>query len=52
MQLRDFHLLVFLSAILDPLSDMPALCAAVAAGKEPKEGHRELIQCYAAQADK
>jgi len=52
LQLRDFHLLVFLGTILDPISDIPALCAAVVEGSEPKAGHRELIECFAAQANK
>eukprot|EP00286_Rhodomonas_abbreviata_P009870 CAMPEP_0181317570 /NCGR_PEP_ID=MMETSP1101-20121128/16541_1 /TAXON_ID=46948 /ORGANISM="Rhodomonas abbreviata, Strain Caron Lab Isolate" /LENGTH=380 /DNA_ID=CAMNT_0023424977 /DNA_START=110 /DNA_END=1252 /DNA_ORIENTATION=- len=51
LQLRDFHLLVFLGGILDPVTDIPSLCDAVVEGKEPKAGHKELIECFAAQAD-
>mmetsp|Transcript_1017 Transcript_1017/g.2933 ORF Transcript_1017/g.2933 Transcript_1017/m.2933 type:complete len:485 (-) Transcript_1017:160-1614(-) len=36
-QLADFHLLVFLSAILDVYTDMPGLCALVRDRREPTE---------------
>jgi len=46
--LSDFHLLVFISNVLDMTTDMPVLCDAIANGENERlEGYHMMLNAFA-----
>ena len=46
-QLRDFHMLLYLSTKLTGVTDMPDICRAVVEGTDPSEDHQAAIRSLA-----
>jgi len=50
LRLRDFHMLIYLAKILDPVNDLPSLCKAIVSGSELSEGHKAIIETISQQS--
>mmetsp|Transcript_42331 Transcript_42331/g.133373 ORF Transcript_42331/g.133373 Transcript_42331/m.133373 type:complete len:414 (+) Transcript_42331:104-1345(+) len=47
IRMRDFHMLLYLSNMLDPLTDLPIICKSVREDVELQQGHIELVKSIA-----